>query len=225
MDSGILGFGIGIRLKESGIPLNNGNPESKFHWQKLGSSTWIRNPQRDTQNPRLSWIPLRGSDIIGISYFLWGSSSIISFPFFQIYENFECREEWVTKRHSITLYFLFANLLLRLAVQTTYLSWAKWNSMDWNREKCLVWMIFLNGDLNLVRLSHSGCLLVFRKPLLVGYCIVMWIYTVWCLFSLFCYQETPSVLHPCVSWYATRRQKEEDGKTLVWQGYYLHVLS
>ena len=23
--------------------------------------------------------------------------------------------------------------------------------MDWNREKCLVWMIFLNGDLNLVR--------------------------------------------------------------------------
>ena len=34
---------------------------------------------------------------------------------------------------------------------------------------------FLNGYLNLVRLSHSGCLLVLRKPLLVGYCIVMWI--------------------------------------------------
>ena len=151
MDSGILGFGMGIRLKESGIPLNDGNPESKFHWQRLGSSTWIRNPQRDTQNPRLSWIPLHGSDIIRISYVLWVSSSIISFPFFHTYENFECREEWVTKRHSITLYFLFANLLLRLAVQTAYLSWAKWNSMDWNREKCLVWMIFLNGDLNLVR--------------------------------------------------------------------------
>ena len=47
--------------------------------------------------------------------------------------------------------------------------------MDLNREKYRVWMIFLNGYLNLVRLSHSGCLLVFRKPLLVGYCFVMWI--------------------------------------------------
>ena len=175
MDSGILGFGMGIRLKESGIPFDDGNPESKFHWQRLGSSTWILNPQRDTQNPRLSWIPLHGSDIIGISYVLWVSSSIISFSFFHTYENFECREEWVTKRHSITLYFLFANLLLRLAVQTTYFSWAKWNSVDWNREKYLVWMIFLNGDLNLVRLSHSGCLLMFRKLLLVGCCIVIWI--------------------------------------------------
>ena len=222
MDSGILGFGMGIRLKESGIPLNDGNPESKFHWQRLGSSTWIRNPQRDTQNPRLSWIPLHGSDIIRISYVLWVSSSRISFPFFHTYENFECREEWVTKRHSITLYFLFANLLLRLAVQTTYLSWAKWNSMDWNREKCLVWMIFLNGDLNLVR---PFWVFVGVSETIVGWILYCNVDTVWCLFSLFCYQETPSVLHPCVSWYATRRQKEEDGKTLVWRGYYLHVLS
>ena len=54
---GILGFGI--RNTALGIrnPTNDWNPESKFHWQRLESSTC--NPESTAlgiQNPRLSWI-------------------------------------------------------------------------------------------------------------------------------------------------------------------------
>jgi len=54
MESGILGFGIGIRLRESGIPLTMGiqNPSSTDKgWDPVPG---IRNPRRDIQNPRLS---------------------------------------------------------------------------------------------------------------------------------------------------------------------------
>ena len=51
--------GFGIRNTALGIrnPTNDWNPESKFHWQRLESSTW--NPEstaQGIQNPRLSWI-------------------------------------------------------------------------------------------------------------------------------------------------------------------------
>ena len=47
LESGILGFGILNLSKKIGIPLS-----------KPGQ---IRNPQRGSQNPRLSWVPLRGA--------------------------------------------------------------------------------------------------------------------------------------------------------------------
>ena len=49
MECGILGFGIRNTTQEVRNPTNDWNPESKFYWQILESSTW---------NPRLSWIPL-----------------------------------------------------------------------------------------------------------------------------------------------------------------------
>ena len=51
-----------IQLKEFRNPLHDWNPESKFYWQRLASSTC--NPESTAwigiQNPRLSWIPLWG---------------------------------------------------------------------------------------------------------------------------------------------------------------------
>ena len=63
MESGILGFGIGIQLKESGIPLTIGiqNPSSTDkYWNPVPG---IRNPWRWIQNPRLSWIPVTWGDL------------------------------------------------------------------------------------------------------------------------------------------------------------------
>ena len=77
--------------------------------------------------------------------------------------------------------------------------------MDWNREKYRVWMIFLNGNLNLVRLSHSGCLLMFRKPLLVGCCIVIWI-----LFGAFSIFSVTKKLPPFFT--PVSADKKQDGR-------------
>ena len=77
---------------------------------------------------------------------------------------------------------------------------------------------FLNGDLNLVRLGHPEFLLVLRKPLLFGYCIVMWI--LFGALSIFSFtKKQPPFFTPGSA------DTQQDGKTLVWQGYYLHVLS
>ena len=229
MESGILGFGIGIRLRESGIPLTMGiqNPSSTDKgWDPVPG---IRNPRRDIQNPRLSWIPLHGADIIWISYFLWVSSSIISSPFFHIYENFECLEEWVTKTHSIPQFvFLSANLLLRLTVQRTYFSWTKCNSVDWDHEKYRVWIIFFK------RLFEFGSAQTFWVFVGVAETIVGWLLYCnvdigWCLFNLFCSaKKLPPFFTPGSADTQQDGQREEDGKTLVWQtwqGYHLHVLS
>ena len=51
MESGILGCGIWNLT-------NDWNPESKFYWQILESS--FLNRESGIENPRLSWIPLRG---------------------------------------------------------------------------------------------------------------------------------------------------------------------
>ena len=58
--SGILGSGIWSKVQRIRNPSNEWNPESKFHWQRLGSSTWY--PQFTTWNPEsktvldsLSW--------------------------------------------------------------------------------------------------------------------------------------------------------------------------
>ena len=39
------------------------NPESKFHRQRLKSSTELWNPQPGIQNPRLPWIPLHEANL------------------------------------------------------------------------------------------------------------------------------------------------------------------
>ena len=50
VESAILGFWIQNTAQESGIALNRTwNPESKFHWQRLESSTW--NPESGAWNP------------------------------------------------------------------------------------------------------------------------------------------------------------------------------
>ena len=58
--SGILGSGIWSKVQRIRNPSNEWNPEPKFHWQRLGSSTWY--PQFTTWNPEsktvldsLSW--------------------------------------------------------------------------------------------------------------------------------------------------------------------------
>ena len=63
--SGVMGFGIWKITQGFRNPTINCNPESKFHWQRLESSTWNPESRRGVQNPRLSWIPLLGA----ISYF------------------------------------------------------------------------------------------------------------------------------------------------------------
>ena len=60
--SGILGFGIRNRAQGIRNPTNEWNPESTFHWQRvLNQMPRIRNPWREIQNPRMSWIPLHGA--------------------------------------------------------------------------------------------------------------------------------------------------------------------
>ena len=54
LESGNMGFGILNLSKKIRNPTNGWNAESKFYWR-------IQNPQRGSQNPRLSWIPLRGA--------------------------------------------------------------------------------------------------------------------------------------------------------------------
>ena len=51
-------FACGIRNPKLWELTNDKNPESKFYWQRLKTSTTvprIRNPWREVQNPRLSW--------------------------------------------------------------------------------------------------------------------------------------------------------------------------
>ena len=49
VESGILGFRIRNTAQGIRNPTNNWNPESKFHWQRLESSTW--NPESKEWNP------------------------------------------------------------------------------------------------------------------------------------------------------------------------------
>ena len=49
VESGILGFWIRNTAQGIRNPTNNWNPESKFHWQRLESSTW--NPESTEWNP------------------------------------------------------------------------------------------------------------------------------------------------------------------------------
>ena len=49
VESGILGFGIRNTAQGIRNPTNDWNPESKFHWQRLESSTW--NPESTAWNP------------------------------------------------------------------------------------------------------------------------------------------------------------------------------
>ena len=56
----LLESGIRSRNAESHKQRSDWNAESKFYRQILESST-IRNPQREIQNPRLSWIPSWGN--------------------------------------------------------------------------------------------------------------------------------------------------------------------
>ena len=69
MASGIPGFGI--RNTAHGIrnPTNDWNPESKFHWQRLESSTWnlestTWNPESKTVLDSLPW----GEQVQGVGY-------------------------------------------------------------------------------------------------------------------------------------------------------------
>ena len=60
MESGILGFGIRNITKGIRNPNNDWNPESKFHSQRLESSTWDpesteRNPESKTVLNSLKW--------------------------------------------------------------------------------------------------------------------------------------------------------------------------
>ena len=48
VESGILSFGIRNTLQRIRIPINYWNSESKFHWQRLESSTW--NPESRIQD-------------------------------------------------------------------------------------------------------------------------------------------------------------------------------
>ena len=48
-ESGILGFGIWNTAQGIRNPTNDWNPESKFHWQRLESSSW--NPESTAWNP------------------------------------------------------------------------------------------------------------------------------------------------------------------------------
>ena len=49
VESGILGFGIRNTAQGVRYPTNDWNPEPKFHWQRLESSTW--NPESTAWNP------------------------------------------------------------------------------------------------------------------------------------------------------------------------------
>ena len=60
----LLESGIRSRNAESHKQRSDWNAESKFYRQILESST-IRNPQREIQNPRLSWIPSWGNAFCG----------------------------------------------------------------------------------------------------------------------------------------------------------------
>ena len=49
----------GSRNPESDYLINDWDPESKVHWQRIQNPVpGIRNPRRGNQNPRLSWFPL-----------------------------------------------------------------------------------------------------------------------------------------------------------------------
>ena len=64
VESGILGFGIRN-------PTNDWNPESKFYWQRLESSTW--NPES------MTWYP-ESKSVLGSLELVLERSSIFSFP-------------------------------------------------------------------------------------------------------------------------------------------------
>ena len=49
VESGILGFGIRNTAQGIRNPTNDWNPDSKFHWERLGSSSW--NPESTAWNP------------------------------------------------------------------------------------------------------------------------------------------------------------------------------
>ena len=50
------------RIPESHYLINDWNPESNFHWQRIQNpEPGIRNPLRGVQNPRLSWFSLHGA--------------------------------------------------------------------------------------------------------------------------------------------------------------------
>ena len=72
-DSGIqekLLLEIRLKLKESGIPLTIRiqNPSSTDkNWNPVPG---IRNPQRAIQNPRLSWIPYIGNELIVLYFYM-----------------------------------------------------------------------------------------------------------------------------------------------------------
>ena len=79
----------GIRILDSGIwntaqvirnPSNDWNPESKSHWQRN------RNSVPGIQNPRLSWIPLRGAT---------GTFSSVTFKL--LIEKSFCNLRWLLK--------------------------------------------------------------------------------------------------------------------------------
>ena len=60
MESGILGFGIRNTAQGVRNPTNDWNPEFKFPDKNWNPVPGMRNPQREIQNPRLSWISLYG---------------------------------------------------------------------------------------------------------------------------------------------------------------------
>ena len=51
----------GIQVKESGLPLTTGIQNRSSNDQDRNLVPGIRNRRRGIQNPRLSWIPLRGA--------------------------------------------------------------------------------------------------------------------------------------------------------------------
>ena len=69
VESEILGFGIRNTAQGIRNATDDWNSESRFHWQRLESSTW--NPESTTWNPesktRLSWILLYGAILQVIS--------------------------------------------------------------------------------------------------------------------------------------------------------------
>ena len=60
MESEILDFGIQKTAQGIHNSINNGNPESKFYWQRLAFSTWnlesiAWNPESKTVLDSLTW--------------------------------------------------------------------------------------------------------------------------------------------------------------------------
>ena len=96
-------FPCGIRniAQEIRNPTRDWTPESKFHWQRLESSTW--NPESTTVLDPIAW------SVSSLTFF--ASQQFRSFWFTPIYFVIDCKELKIAQAVQINQLFQFLNLI------------------------------------------------------------------------------------------------------------------